>query len=314
MKPLFMWAGGKNKMISKYTAADALPSTFSSYVEPFMGGGAMFIWAHDKNPKADLIINDLNAGIMSIYTAIKNDVQVFTEHLDKMSAEYLPLEKGEANKALEKELEKDWKQLHDLNPCRRYYYYRLRDLHAFKYQNWDATKEAAVLYFLMKTGFNGIWQVNKNTNGRFGTPSGLLNQKDKVYDRDNVMKWHSALQQCTLLTGDFGDVLPHIQSGSFVFLDPPYRGSFTQYGVDFDDKIQQRVIDLLNDSKTLGAYTLMSNREVGDGFFEERKGNNALLKFDVTYTAGRRKKNEDGTHSAKKAVEILMIGDPTAKV
>ena len=106
-------------MISKYTAADALPSTFSSYVEPFMGGGAMFIWAHDKNPKADLIINDLNAGIMSIYTAIKNDVQVFTEHLDKMSAEYLPLEKGEANKALEKELEKDWKQLHDLNPCRQ---------------------------------------------------------------------------------------------------------------------------------------------------------------------------------------------------
>ena len=50
----------------------------------------------------------------------------------------------------------------------------------------------------------------------------------------------------------------------------------------------------------------MSNRDVGDGFFESRTGNNRLIYFDVTYTAGRRKKNEDGTHSAKKAREILM--------
>ena len=92
-------------------------------------------------------------------------------------------------------------------------------------------------------------------------------------------------------------------------MDPPYRGSFTQYGVDFDDKMQNRVINFLNDSTSAGAYVIMSNRDVGDGFFESRTGNNRLIYFDVTYTAGRRKKNEDGTHSAKKAREILMIGE-----
>ncbi|HAW80759.1 MAG TPA: hypothetical protein DCX27_14225, partial [Balneola sp.] len=95
---------------------------------------------------------------------------------------------------------------------------------------------------------------------------------------------------------------------SYVFLDPPYRGCFTQYGVDFDDKIQQSVIDYLNQATSKGAYAMMSNRDIHDGFFESRMGNNNLLYFDVTYTAGRRKKNEDGTHSAKKAREILMIG------
>ena len=127
------------------------------------------------------------------------------------------------------------------------------------------------------------------------------------------MEWHKALQRCTLMSGDFGRVLAKVRhelthQKAFVFLDPPYRGSFTQYGVDFDDDMQQRVIDFLNDSKELGAYTIMSNRDVGDGFFEERTDDNEIVYFDVTYTAGRRKKHDDGTFTAKKAREILMIG------
>ena len=286
MKPLFMWAGGKTRMIKKYT--EYLPDTFDHYVEPFVGAGAMFVWAYQQNPKATFVLNDSNESIMRIYAAIKGDVELFLERLDYLSDRYLPLEK----------------------PERKTFYYALRLEHAYDYEKWTETDEAATLYFLMKTGFNGIWQINQNTNGRFGTPCGLLNQKGKVYDRDNVMEWHAALQRCTLLSGDFGDVLTQVRRGSYVFLDPPYRGSFTQYGVDFDDEVQQRVVDFLNDSKELGAYVLMSNRDVGDGFFEDRTDSNHLVKFDITYTAGRRKKHDDGTFTAKKAVEILMIGEP----
>lgn len=284
MKPLFMWAGGKTRMIKKYT--DHLPETFDHYVEPFVGAGAMFVWAYEKNPDAEFVLNDSNESIMRIYAAIRDEVDDFIKRLDQLSDHYLALDKAERKK----------------------FYYLLRHEHAYNYHLYDDTEEAATLYFLMKTGFNGIWQINKNTNGRFGTPCGLLNQKDKVYDRDNVMEWHEALKSCTLLSGDFKNTISSVGKGSFVFLDPPYRGSFTQYGVDFDDKLQQQVIDFLNDSKKLGAYVLMSNRDVGDGFFEERVGDNELVKFDITYTAGRRKKNDDGTFSAKKAVEILMVG------
>ena len=287
MKPLFMWAGGKTRLIKKYKAKEVLPVSFGSYVEPFLGAGAMFVWAYEQNPNARFVLNDYNAAIMNIYTVIRDDCDAFMQRVDILSEAYLPLTKEK----------------------RKEFYYALRAEHAFDYEKWNTTEEAASLYFLMKTGFNGIWQINKNTNGRFGTPSGLLNQKDKVYDKENVREWNEALQKCVLLTGDFEPTLSHVRHDSYVFLDPPYRGSFTQYGVDFDDKMQNRVINFLNDSTSAGAYVIMSNRDVGDGFFESRTGNNRLIYFDVTYPAGRRKKNEDGTHSAKKAIEILMIGE-----
>jgi len=311
VKPLFMWAGGKTKMIKKY--GDHLPESFDRYIEPFFGGGAMFVWAYKKNPDATFVLNDLNASIMAIYTAIKDDVESFIKKMDELSAEYLPLPKQDpdklARKALEKKLEKDWAKLYAHTPCRRYFYFKLRNEHAFNHKAWSATEEAAILYFLMKTGFNGIWQVNKNTDGRFGTPCGLLTQKKKVYDRSNVMEWHDALQNCTLLAGDFKETLGHMGKNAYVFMDPPYRGSFTQYGVDFDDNLQKSVVKCLNDFASQGAYAIMSNRDIKDGFFEGLAGNNKMVYFDVTYTAGRRKQNEDGTHSAKKAREILMIGE-----
>ena len=285
MKPVFMWAGGKTRMIKKY--AQYLPDEVTHYVEPFVGAGAMFVWAYQKNPAATFVLNDSNESIMRIYAAVRDDVELFMDRLDALSDRYLSLDK----------------------PDRKTFYYALRHEHAYSHHMYTETEEAATLYFLMKTGFNGIWQINQNTNGRFGTPSGLLNQTDKVYDYDNVVEWNVALQNCKLLTGDFADVITHVQRGSYVFLDPPYRGSFTQYGVDFDDEVQQKVVDFLNDSRELGAYVLMSNRDVGDGFFEQRKDSNHLVKFDITYTAGRRKKHDDGTFTAKKATEILMIGE-----
>jgi len=60
MKPLFMWAGGKTRLLKKYQESNGLPANFDSYVEPFLGGGAMFVWAHNKNPSAQFYLNDSN--------------------------------------------------------------------------------------------------------------------------------------------------------------------------------------------------------------------------------------------------------------
>lgn len=304
-KPLYMWAGGKTRMLKKY--ADLLENvSFDRYIEPFFGGGAMFIWAYQKNPNAEFFINDINSGIMNIYTSIKKDCDLFIEVMDSLSQEYLSLPKGETDKVFEKEHNLNWDKLYRLRPCRRYFYFNLRHYHAYEYQQWGTTKEAAVLYFLMKTGFNGLWQENKNTNGRFGTPAGLLNQKDKVYDKEVVKWWHNALQKCTILSDDFEATKEHINSDTFLFMDPPYRDSFTQYETDFNDNEQKRVISLLKVCQEQGGTGWLSNREAGDGFFEENASEFAMHKFPVTYTAGRRKKVDDG-FEAKKATEILLV-------
>ena len=283
MKPLFIWAGGKTRLLKKYI--DHLPEKFEKYSEPFLGGGAMFVWAYKQNPNAQFLLNDSNESVMNVYSQIKTNLEPFLDRMDILSKQYLPLNKDDRKK----------------------FYFALRTEHAFDYKKWSKTEEAASLYFLMKTGFNGIWQLNKNTGGRFGTPSGLLNQKDKVYVKDNVIEWHEALQKTELRTGDFTDTMDFVNQNTYVFLDPPYRGSFTQYSVNFDDKLQESVLDFFNTCKSKGAYALLSNREdIGDDFFKNRKGNNNMIYIDVTYTAGRRKRTENG-FEAKKAREILMF-------
>lgn len=310
-----MWAGGKNKMLEKYQPH--LPENFSSYIEPFFGGGAMFIWAHQKNPNASFVINDINEHIVGIYEAVKTDCDKFLEKMDELQSVYLPLagpEQIKTNKELQKKhkmKEKgrlDWSKVYSEEPSRRHFYFSLRDEYAFDYSKWNKTEEAAVLYFLMKTGFNGVWQLNTNTNGRFGTPCGLLNQKDAVYDKENVLLWKKALQNTTICCGDFKNTLSYVNEDTYVFLDPPYRGSFADYGTKSDDQFQEEVIDFLNDCKKNGAYGLLSNRHIGDNFFIDRLKDNKIEYFDVTYTAGRRKKTESG-FEAKKAVEILMIAN-----
>jgi len=342
LKPIFMWAGGKSKMLEKYEPY--LPKSFKGYCEPFLGGGAMFIWAYKANPNAKFILNDVNEPIINIYKTIKNDYEGFCSVLDSLSEEYLPLEsppkplkKGvtqeekdelarikKETKEFEKKhkngVENDWHELYKLKPTRRNFYFKTRIDYQYHFDKFNPTEEAATLYFLMKTGFNGIWQLKSRANedqalGRFNTPCGLLNQTDKVYDKDNILEWHKALQNATLLVGDFKDTLDHVKKGFYVFMDPPYRGSFADYGTQSDDQFQDSVVNFAHQCRDKGALTLLSNREMDDDFFEKRADGDKIVKFDVTYTAGRRKSeiDEQGneTFTATKAEEILMIGKIT---
>lgn len=286
MKPLFMWAGGKTKMLKHYQPH--LPQSFSTYVEPFFGGGANLIAAHAINPNANFVINDSNEFIIGIYLAIKNDVDCFTTFLDDLTNRYLPLSKEERKK----------------------FYYDLRNEYAFNYLKWNKTQESAVLYFLMKTGFNGIWQINKNTNNRFGTPCGLLKEKHAVYDKRNVYAWNTLLKNSVVLCGDYKNTLQYVTRDTWLFMDPPYRGGFTKYATQFNDDNQLEVIDFAWQAHLLGAESWVTNRDLEDNFFENHIQNNGykmeIHKFDVTYTAGRRKKTEQG-FQAKKAREYLII-------
>tara|TARA_R110000851_G_scaffold289864_1_gene444038 strand:+ start:310 stop:1365 length:1056 start_codon:yes stop_codon:yes gene_type:complete len=351
MKPLFMWAGGKTKLLESFS--EHLPEHFDTYIEPFFGGGAVFTWAYAKNPNAKFVINDINPHIIEIYRTIKNDPQGFCGFLDELEAHYLRrlpptykevtytkkkihryfpptyeediifeeekktewlgLEGGEPDKDLEKEYKLkgntyDWDLIYFIRPSRRTFFFKIRALYQKNLHNWDVTKRSAYLYFLMKTAFNGIWQAKKGTD-IFNTPCGLMRQKDSVYDKDNVLLWHKALQDAIILDGDFKQTLEYACDKSFVYLDPPYRGGFADYNTEKDDDFQEAVIKFFEDSKNEGSYCLLSNRDLGDNFFTTRKGTNKLVYFDVTYTVGRKKKNEDGTYEATKAKEILMISD-----
>ena len=90
MTPLFMWAGGKTKLINN-EYGPYLPPAFDKYHEPFFGGGAMFIWAYETNPNAEFYINDINPDIVNIYKSIRDDVDEFTKITDRFAIKYMSL-------------------------------------------------------------------------------------------------------------------------------------------------------------------------------------------------------------------------------
>jgi DNA adenine methylase len=280
-KPLFIWAGGKNKMLKHYLPI--MPKQVDTYVEPFFGGGAMFCHIVQNYQPKKLVINDVNADIVRIYNSIKNNLPEFLFKLDSYCDVYLPMNKEDRKK----------------------YYFEVRHEHAYDYDKWSEAEEAATLYFLMKTGFNGIFQINNNTNRRYGTPAGLLNQKDKVYELDVVKWWNQALQNSEVMSGDWKECLKQVpdEDNTFVFLDPPYRDSFTSYGQTFGDDEQEKLIKYVRSRKLSTAF--LCNRDAEDGWFEERLGKLIMNKFPVTYTAGRRKQTEEG-FEAKQATEVLI--------
>jgi len=284
IKPLFRWAGGKGKMLRHYQPLLPAPSSYSTYCEPFFGGGAMFAHIKKTNPNVKCVINDINVGIVRIYQFIRDDINGFISILEELDKHYIPL-------STEK---------------RKEYYYELRHIHAWDYQSLTKLYETVLFYFLLKTSFNGILQINKNTNNRFGTPAGLLNEKGSVYDRANLLAWNEALQNCDIHCGDWKNAVHGLdESNTFFFFDPPYRESFTSYGQVFTDECQLELLDYCKHVDSQGGKVLLCNRDDNDDFWSGKEGSLSVSRFPVTYTAGRRKKSS-GAFLAKPATEILF--------
>ena len=159
---------------------NVMPQQVNSYCEPFFGGGAMYVHVMKTYNPSFLKINDINGDIMWIYRSIKDHYQEFISRIDTLEQNYIKLDGPTEN----------------VKRCGRWkYYMEIRHDHAYNYAHWSKPYEAATLYFLMKTGFNGIFQINQNTNGRYGTPPGLLNEKTSIYDREVLLWWNEALQK-----------------------------------------------------------------------------------------------------------------------
>ena len=266
-KPLFRWAGGKTKMKSKYGQSFWPSKPFSKFIDPFFGSGSVSLWIWEKFPDTEFFVNDYNEDTINVFEAIKTDLECFIDGVNDFQSHYLPLSKEQ----------------------RKQFYYDMRAKHAWQYDELSKTERASLLFSLLKTSFNGIWQNNQNTNGKFGTPSGLLNEKDSIFNEQQVRLFSTFAQNVNFSSGDFLKEIQHVDDSSFLYLDPPYRDCFTNYTTEgFDDNDQIRLVGMMNQSNDVGASVAMSNKYHFDDFFESRLNDGfETLTFDVKYTMGR---------------------------
>jgi DNA adenine methylase len=258
-KPFLKWAGGKTQLldeIEKYLPSGLTTGEITNYIEPFLGGGAVFIYIAQNYPTIKkFYLYDVNGDLVNCYNAVKSDVHLLIKALDEIESKFLPLNQND----------------------RKDFYLKIRKKFNHEKINNSGVEVAAKLIFLNKTCFNGLYRVN--SKDEFNVPFGDY-KKPKICDKENLLVVSQVLQKAEIICGDFTKSKKHINKKTFVYLDPPYRplngtASFTAYSKDsFSEDDQIRLADFCKEIKHIGAKFLLSNSDPknensADHFFED---------------------------------------------
>lgn len=199
------------------------PDFGGTYWEPFLGGGAVFL-AMSASLEATRL-SDINAQLILTYAMVRDRT---SEVIDRL------LEHA---------------SFHD----DREYYYEIRDQQDLS----DPIEVAARFIYLNKTCYNGLYRVNKK--GDFNVPRGNY-AKPNICDKDNLFAVSQTLQKVDLKVKTFEKLEP--QRDDFIYCDPPYHGTFTDYSHNgFDDEDQIRLRDCADSWTNLGAFVMISNAD-----------------------------------------------------
>jgi len=141
------------------------------------------------------------------------------------------------------------------------YYYGIRALDPDK---MNAVSRASRFLYLNKTGYNGLWRVNKR--GKHNVPFGQY-KNPKIVDENNLPQVSRVLQDTEIILGDFSRALDFVQPGTFIYFDPPYHplsdtANFTSYTSDsFGIDDQCRLAEVFKQLDESGCKVMLSNSD-----------------------------------------------------
>lgn len=258
VKPFLKWAGGKGQLLSEiekyYPFSD---KSINKYAEPFVGGGAVLFDILSKFSLSEIYISDINAELINTYCMIKHHVDDLVEQLYTLQKQFIPLPTEQ----------------------RKQYYNAKRDRFNYLKANGNQyvdIEKAALMIFLNKTCFNGLFRVNKK--GLFNVPMGSY-KNPLICDENNLNAVSKKLSNVTIVCGDYRESKDFIDSHTFVYFDPPYRpitdtASFTAYTENlFTDGEQIELAEYVNTLNERGAKVVVSNSDpknsnTDDNFFD----------------------------------------------
>ncbi|WP_033161298.1 DNA adenine methylase [[Mycoplasma] collis] len=259
VKPFLKWVGGKGQLLKEISQFYPFENkNIYKYCEPFVGGGAVLFDILTKYKLKEIYISDLNKNLINSYLIIKNHVHKLINILKKMESDFLNLNNLE-RKEFYLNKRKEFNSLIKLNTINKKIF------------------KAALLIFLNKTCFNGLYRVNKNNE--FNVPMGTYNNP-LICDEENLLNISKKLKNIKIIFADYKKTINFIDENTFVYLDPPYRpitksSSFVEYTIDkFDDENQKELADFINEINKKNCLFLMSNSDPknynsNDNFFDD---------------------------------------------
>jgi DNA adenine methylase len=270
-RPFLKWAGGKTQLVEELVRH--MPSSFRSYFEPFAGSAALFFRLVREGRVRQAFIADRNAELMDTYVAVRDGA----EDVIALLAHY---------------------------PHDRDFYYHLRSLDAW---TMDRPARAARMIYLNKTGYNGLYRVNRE--GRFNVPFGR-HKSPNYCNEENLRAVSKALTDTRILCASFDVVLDQAQAGDFVYCDPPYAplsktAHFTAYQAGgFSGDEQVRLRDMCLGLTPRQVRVMLSNSDT-----ELIRGLYASHPFVVTEVRANRAINCSGEKRGKIS-ELLITNYP----
>ncbi|MEM9944840.1 MAG: DNA adenine methylase [Cyanobacteria bacterium P01_D01_bin.36] len=241
-RPFLKWAGGKSRLIEQYKPF--LPTEYTRYHEPFLGGGALFFHLapqlHAQGKQA--FLSDVNPELVNVYICVRNQVEALIEQLAEHQERH-----GET------------------------YYYEVRAS-----LQTEPIPRAARFIYLNKTCFNGLYR--ENSKGLFNVPMGRY-KNPKICAPDLLRPASAALQIADISERPFTAIAEHASSAEdFVYFDPPYHplsetSKFTAYSrYRFGTEEQTKLKELMEHLAKRRVKALTSNsdcsfiRELYKGF------------------------------------------------
>ena len=232
VKPILKWVGGKRQLL--HEIKPLIPKKYSTYIEPFVGGGAVLF---DLQPKCAMI-NDSNEELMNVYEIIKNNPEELIELLKD----------HEANNSEE-------------------YYYKIRALdRSIEYVSLTKLQRAARIIYLNKTCYNGLFRVN--SAGEFNSPYGRYKNPNIVNEPTiRAISKYFQNNEIEFFNKDYSVILENVKKNSFIYFDPPYMpisssASFTGYTKSgFSYEQQKELRDICNVLRDRGIKFIESNSD-----------------------------------------------------
>ena len=256
-KPFIKWVGGKTQLIEQLDAQ--LPADFGywenvTYIEPFVGGGAMLFYMLQRYPNIHrAVINDINGDLATCYKTVKNYPEELICSLKDIECAYYALQSEDARKD---------------------FFMAVRE--RYNEKKLEPIENTTKFFFLNRTCFNGLYRVNKK--GLFNVPFGRY-EKPQICDESTIRRDSQLLQNVEILNGDFEDTLEYAHGKTLFYFDPPYRplsdtSSFNDYAKEpFNDEAQVRLKEFCDRINEAGYKFMLSNSDCkgkneNDNFFD----------------------------------------------
>ena len=295
--PFLKWVGGKNQLLRQFYEhypSELRRGEVKKYVEPFIGGGAVFFEVMQKFRIPKAYISDLNKDLILAYQTIQKLPDSLLELLSEFQKEFDKTAVENRNELFLNKRDLFNKGRFEIN------YNQFSD-------EW--IERTAQLIFLNKTCFNGLFRIN--SKGGFNVPFGKY-KKAKILDVANLRRVSVVLKNTEIRCADYKDSLNEVDKNTFVYLDPPYRpisqsSSFTSYTKNgFSDKNQKELLDFIKQIHLIkGAKFMLSNSDPkninpDDNFFDDLYNN-----FNIYRVSAGRAVNSNGNKRGK--INELLI-------